>query len=37
MNGLASMRSAANVGRGDLVRNIFEEIDRGALQVRDDL
>jgi len=37
MNGLASMRAAANVGRGDFVRNVFEKIDGGALQVRDDL
>src|SRR6267378_912421 len=37
MNGLASMRAAANVGRGDFIRNVFEKIDGGALQVRDDL
>ena len=37
MNGLASLRATANVGRGNFVRNVFEEIDGGALQVRDDL
>src|SRR6266446_4867701 len=37
MNSLASLRAAADVGCGDFIRNVFEKIDGGALQVRDDL
>ena len=37
MNGLASLGATADFGCGDFIRNVFEKIDGGALQVRDDL
>ena len=37
MNGLAAVAAPPNVGGGNVVRNVFEQVDGGALEVRYDL
>src|ERR1700722_14507670 len=37
MNGLAAVGAAADVGRGDVDRNRFEQVDVGVLKMRDHL